>query len=73
MRSIATTTAVLLAIAGIASAVLVHWLSGLFWIEVAVAVVVVDRTVGLRAFALADTSRERPNSPWPRPGAGRRK
>jgi hypothetical protein len=33
MRSIATTISVLLAIAGIASAVLVHWLIGLSWIE----------------------------------------
>ncbi len=65
MRSIATPIAVLLAIAGVASAVLVHWLIGLFWIEVAVALVVVDGTVGLRAFALAEANSERPSSPWP--------
>jgi hypothetical protein len=65
VRSLTTTIAVLLAVAGIASAVLIHWLTGLFWIEVAVALVVIDGTVGLRAFALGDTNPKRPDSPWP--------
>jgi hypothetical protein len=73
VRSLTTTIAVLLAIAGIASAVLIHWLTGLFWIEVAVALVVIDGTVGLRAFALGDTNPKRPDSPWPRQGARSRK
>jgi hypothetical protein len=44
--------------------VFVHWLVGLFWVEVGVAIMAVDRTVGLRAYALADTRRGR-NHPWP--------
>ena len=64
VRQVATCVAVLLVLMSVASAVFVHWLVGLFWLEVAVAVVAIDRTVGLRAYALADTRRGR-NHPWP--------
>ena len=50
---------------GAVSALFVHWLFGLFWLEVAVVVAVVDRTVGTRAFLIADTRREHSGHAWP--------
>jgi hypothetical protein len=50
---------------GAVSALSLHWLFGLFWLEVAVVIAVVDRTVGTRAFLLADTRREHPGHAWP--------
>lgn len=64
VRQIPTCIALLLVVVGVGSAVFVHLLVGLFWVEVGVAIVVVDRTVGLRAYALADARRGR-NHPWP--------
>lgn len=65
VRWATTWTAVVLALAGVAIAVLVHWLVGLFWVEAAVALVAADRTVGLRAFMFTDTRRKHANYPWP--------
>lgn len=65
VRALPTFVAVLLLLAGVASAILVHWLIGLFFVEVGVALLVVDRTVGLRYAVLAHTSDRRPNNPWP--------
>jgi hypothetical protein len=52
-------------VAGLASALFVHWLVGLFWVEASVAILAADRAVGLRAFVLTDMRRAHPGYPWP--------